>query len=64
MGLSRFGLRVRIRIGRWGMGRCVWRIVCRGDGGNADYVGVADIAVYSAKIISATYKPIVHKQFN
>jgi len=39
------------------MGRCVWRIVYRGEAGTVDFAGVDDIAVYSAKIIPSTYKP-------
>ena len=44
MGQDRLGLRVCIQIGRWGMGRCVWRIVCWGEAGTADFAGVDDIA--------------------
>ena len=54
---DRSGLRVCIRIGRWGMGRCVWRGVCRGEAETADFAGVTVMTAHIAKIIPSTYKP-------
>lgn len=39
------------------MGRCVWRIVCRGNADTFDFIGVADIVVCIVKKIPSTYKP-------
>jgi len=54
---DRSGLRVCIRIGRWGMGRCVWRGVCRGDTGNVDFAGITVMIAHIVKIIPSIYKP-------
>jgi len=48
---------VCIRIGRWGMGRCVWRIVYRGEAGNVDFAGITVMIAHIVKITSSTYKP-------
>ena len=46
------------RIGRWGMGRCVWRIVYRGETGNPDFVVVGDILLLNQMISKAWYMVI------